>query len=148
VLSKSDSVVMDKIITETYSLIEKIQNLNLEKNRTSWQDFGYLASLASTRNRKKECYPCGTQARGKKNKDIVKATQSLTREYHPKAPPNQKSASDGQQRCWKKVEVAPTEKPQPETVASASSKAAPEGHQQGGKTVKVPWRTVHQEILR
>jgi hypothetical protein len=40
---------------------------------------------------------------------------------------------DGEQRCWKKVEISPTENPQPETVASASSKAPPEEHQQGGK---------------
>jgi hypothetical protein len=139
VLPKSDSVVMDKITSEceTNNLTDKLHNLNLEKNQASWQDFGNLTSVASTTNRQKEWYCYGTQAHGKTNKDTVKAIPSPARAYHPMTHPNQKSALDGEQRCWKKVEIAPTENPQPETVASASSKAPPEEHQQGGKSTLV-----------
>lgn len=115
VLPKSDSVVMDKITTETNNLTDKLQNLNLEN----------LTSVASTTSRQKECYPYGTQSHGRTNKDTVKAMPSRTRAYHPMTP-NQKHALDGEHRCWKKVDIGPTEKPQPETVASASSKAPPE----------------------
>lgn len=128
VLPKSDSVVMDKITSETNNLTDKLQNLNLEKPQASWQDFGDLTSEASTTNRRKGFSYYGTQD----HRNIVKAIPPPTRAYHPMTP-NQKSALDGKQQCWKKVEIAPTEKPQPETVTSVSTKAPPEEHQQGGK---------------
>ncbi|OQU77485.1 uncharacterized protein LOC8071196 [Sorghum bicolor] len=133
VLPKSECVVMDKITSETNNLTDKLQSLNLEKNQASWQDFGNLTSIASTTNRQKEWYCYGTQAHGKTNKNTAKAIPSPARAYHPMTPTIKKYALDGEQRCWKKVQIAPTENPHPETVAIASSKAPPEEHQQGGE---------------
>ncbi|RLN28912.1 uncharacterized protein C2845_PM05G12630 [Panicum miliaceum] len=106
-------------------LLDDFMNINLDKHHGSWQEFGNLTSKASTTNKQKESHRYGNQAR-----------PSPTPTYQPVAS-DMKSASDGEQQCWKKVEIIPTGKPQPETVARVLLKAPPEEHRKEGKNTLV-----------
>jgi YTH domain-containing family protein len=109
---RSDSVVMNRIISETNDLTGKLQGLNLDRHRSSWQEFGNLTSIASTAN---------TQSYGiQPHENIVKAMTYY--QAYPCLSSNVKPASGEGQQCLK-VEIAPTERPQPETAASFSFKA-------------------------
>jgi YTH domain-containing family protein len=132
VLPKSDSMLMDRIVSGTNNLTDKLQNLNLGKHHGSWQEFGNLTSEASTTNKQKESHCYGNQV----HENPVKARPSPTPTYQPVAS-DVKSASGGEQQCWKKVEIIPTGKPQPETVARVSLKAPPEEHRKEGKNALV-----------
>ncbi|PUZ64163.1 hypothetical protein GQ55_3G121500 [Panicum hallii var. hallii] len=132
VLPKSDSMLMDRIVSGTNNLTDKLQNLNLGKHHGSWQEFGNLTSEASTTNKQKESHCYGNQV----HENPVKARPSPTPTYQPVAS-DVKSASGGEQQCWKKVEIIPTGKPQPETVARVSLKAPPEEHRKEGKNTLV-----------
>jgi len=132
VLPKSDSMLMDRIVSGTNNLTDKLQNLNLDKHYGSWQEFGNLTSEASTTNKQKESHCYGNQV----HENPVKARPSPTPTYQPVAS-DVKSASAGEQQCWKKVDIIPTGKPQPETVARVSLKAPPEEHRKQGKNTLV-----------
>ncbi|OEL18694.1 hypothetical protein BAE44_0020286, partial [Dichanthelium oligosanthes] len=132
VLPESDSVLMDRIVNKTNKLTDKLQNLNLDTHQGSWQDSGNLTSEASTSSAQKESLCYGNQV----NENAQKGIPSPTPTYKPMTS-NVKSASDGEQQCWKKIEISQTGKPQPETVASASSKAPPKKHRKEGKNTLV-----------
>ncbi|CAN6336379.1 unnamed protein product [Urochloa humidicola] len=130
VLPKSGSVLMDRIVSETNNLTDKLQILNLDRHQDSRQEFGNLTSKASTTNTQKEDHCYGNQV----HENPVKAIPSPTNQPMDSGV---KSASDGKQRRWKKVEITPTEKPQAETVASVSSKPPPGKHRKQGKDTLV-----------
>ncbi|CAN6353854.1 unnamed protein product [Urochloa humidicola] len=130
VLPRSGSVLMDRIFSETNNLTDKLQNLNLDRHQDSRQEFGNLTSNASTTSTQKESHCYGNQV----HKNPVKAIPSPTPTYQP-MDSGVKSASGGEQRRWKKVEITPSGTPQPETVVSVSSKPPPGKHRKGKKTL-------------
>ncbi|TKW07042.1 hypothetical protein SEVIR_7G281501v4 [Setaria viridis] len=121
-LPKSDSVLKDRIVSETNNLTDKLQNLNLDGHQSSCQEFGNRTSEASTTNTQKGSHYYGDQVLDNPVKVIASDV---------------KFALDGERRRWKKVETTPTEKPQPETVARVSSKAPPRKHRKEGKNTLV-----------
>ncbi|KAF8727096.1 hypothetical protein HU200_019601 [Digitaria exilis] len=133
VLPNYDSVLMDRVVSETNNLTDKLQNLKLDRLQGSSQELGNLASEASATNTQKESHCYGNQA----HENRVKAIPSPTPTYQPMAK-DVKSASDGEQPCWKKVENIQTGKPKPETVASVLSKGQCEEHPKEGKVTLAP----------
>jgi YTH domain-containing family protein len=132
---RSDSVVMNRIISETNELTGKLQGLNLDRHQSSWQEFGILTSIASTANT--QSYAIQT------HENVVKA-MTYYQAYSPLSS-NVKPASGGEQQCLK-VEIAPTERPQPETAASLSFKA-PEKYPSEGKNDSLQSASEVPEII-
>ncbi|CAL4902812.1 unnamed protein product [Urochloa decumbens] len=132
VLPKSGGMLMDRNVSETNNLTDKLQNLSLDQHQDSQQEFANLTSKASTTNTQKESHCYGNQV----HDNPVKAIPSPTPTHQP-MDSGVKSASDGKQRCWKKVEITQTEKPQLETVAGVSSKPPPGKHRKQGKNTLV-----------
>nr|CAB3460322.1 unnamed protein product [Digitaria exilis] len=62
VLPNYDSVLMDRVVSETNNLTDKLQNLKLDRLQGSSQELGNLASEASATNTQKESHCYGNQA--------------------------------------------------------------------------------------